>query len=45
VRNGFGTSVANNSHYSYGSLQKNHAIGTTGAEVFVKAGISVFNLI
>ncbi|MDR3478110.1 MAG: outer membrane beta-barrel protein [Gammaproteobacteria bacterium] len=41
IRNGFGTNVANNSHYSYDIAAKGiMPIGTTGAEIFVKAGIS-----
>lgn len=41
IRNVFGTSVADNSHYSYDVAAKGiMPVGTTGLEVFVKAGIS-----
>jgi hypothetical protein len=41
VRNSLGTNVASNSHYSYDIIAKGiMPIGTTGAEIFVKAGIS-----
>lgn len=41
IRNVFGNYVADNSHYSYDIAAKGiMPIGTTGLEVFVKAGIS-----